>query len=281
MDLTEITRRLDELAKLTRMGQSDSRLPFEIEDRVVGSVSELDAKLLAQAVPGVELADDALSVMPFCAPDAPAVLDAMAQALRAAGRTGRWRDEALPVCADDGTLMGQVERACVRQLGIRTFAVHLVGYVSDTEPTQFWLQRRAPDKDIDPNMLDTLAGGLVSMNAKGTAMEAFGPALAREVQEEAGLEPGQYSPPVRVNTWRVQRPVEQGYLVEDLMVWQAAMASWVTPVNQDGEVTEFLRVSRGELIDLIRAGELTHEATIATLLSLQLMANTQEQAGSL
>ena len=272
MDLPELERRLDALARANRHHQPAERLDFEIDERVVGSVTVEDARLLAAQVPGLAVDDSALSVLPVCAPDAPAVLQAIAQVLRAAGRTGKWRNEALPVCADDGTLMGSIERACVRTLGIRTFAVHLIGQIAPEAATpaqpRFWLQRRAADKDIDPNKLDTLAGGLVGMNSTGDAREALDLALSREVEEEAGLSPAQYDRPRQVGTWRVQRPVAGGFMIEDVIVARATLHAGVLPVNQDGEVAEFLCVDRAELLARLDRGELTVEAAIATLMSL-------------
>ncbi|MFK7964779.1 MAG: NUDIX domain-containing protein [Burkholderiaceae bacterium] len=275
MTLTEIEQLLADYRRHTLHEMPEDRLPFEIEDRVVGSVSLPDAQLLSTQVPGVELSDDALSILPICAPDAPAVLQAMALVLRDNGRSNRWRDEDLPVCADDGTLMGKVERGCSRPLGIRTFAVHLIGCVEQPGQAQsFWLQRRAPDKDVDPGMLDTLAGGLVGMNEQGNAMEAFVPALAREVEEEAGLTREQYAPPVRVGSWRIQAPVEGGYMVEDLLVWRAAVNPGCVPANQDGEVSEFLLLTRDELVTRLRHKELTREASIASLMCLKELATS-------
>lgn len=267
-----ISKRLAALARTSRVESESERITFEIDDRVVGSVLPSDAELLARRVPGVALDTDCLSITPVCAPDAPATLDAIALALRDAGRSNRWRNEALPVCADDGTVLGRIERGCVRVLGVRTFAVHLVGTVERDGQTWFWIQRRSPDKDVDPGCLDTLAGGLVGMAADGRSIEPFGPALVREIREEAGLEPEQYSAPVNAGSWRVHGPVEGGYMVEDLMVWHARLADQVTPQNQDGEVSEFLCVDRAELIRLIDRGELTREAVIVSLMALQNLA---------
>lgn len=278
MTLTEIESLLQAYRQKTRHEIPDDRIPFEIEDRIVGSVTLPDAELLSFQVPGVELIDGTLSILPICAPDAPAVLQAMAIELRNAGRSNRWRNEDLPVCADDGTLMGKVERGCARVLGIRTFAVHLIGLVEQSaQPLSFWLQRRAASKDVDPGMLDTLAGGLVGMNNRGDAMEALVPALAREVEEEAGLTDAQYATPKQVGSWRIEAPVHGGYMVEDLLVWHAAIADGCVPENQDGEVSEFMLLSRDELVDRLRAGEMTREASIATLMCLQALAQAENR----
>ncbi len=266
----------DQIA-LTRDHHAANRFPLEVDERPVGSVTLADAQLIAGQVAGVMWTEQVLSVRPVCSPDAPAVFDAIAQTLRAAGRTGRWRNEKLPVLTDDGSLVGAIERACARRLGIRTIAVHLVGMIGPTQagelPQALWLQRRAADKDVDPGRLDTLAGGLVGMSADGRAMEDLPTALAREVHEEAGLSPGQYARPRSVGSWRAQRHLPEGWMVEDMIIFRSHLDPDTTPVNRDGEVSEFIRVDRDSLGDRIEAGELTIAAAIATLMSLQDMLN--------
>lgn len=248
------------------------RIPFEIDDCVVGSVTAQDARLLSNQVPGVEFDADSLQVLPVCAPDAPAALEAIALALRDANRLPGWRNEHLPVCADDGTQLGRVERACVRVLGIRTFAVHLIGSCHEQDGEQLlWLQRRAPDKAVDPGMLDTLTGGLIGTEADGM-MEALDLGLQREVSEEAGLQPSQYVKPERLQTWRLSTPVPGGYMIEDCTVYHSRLNPGVQPVNQDGEVSEFMRISHDELLDRIDAGELTYTASAASLIALRHLA---------
>lgn len=240
------------------------RLPLELDGRVVGSVEPVDARHLARAVPGVELADDALVVLPRCAGDAESVLAAMARALREAGRLGRWRDEALPVTADDGTDAGSIERAAVRRLGIRTFAVHLNGWTADG---RLWVQQRAFDKATDPGMWDTLAGGLVAV-AGGAATEGWRDALAREVDEEAGLALASLEPVVRGGTLRVRRPVDEGWMTEDLLVWDGRVPAGVEPRNRDGEVAGFACLPVPTLLERLEAGAFTLEARLVIAESL-------------
>ncbi len=249
------------------------RLPIEIDQRVIGSVSRQDAHLLVTNIPGVELDDDCLVVAPVCSPDSPAVLDAMAQTLRDHGRTGQWRNELLPVTADDGTLVGAIERACIRPLGIRSFAVHCVGEcaVPDRLNDEYtvWLQRRALDKAVDPGKLDTLAGGLIGMQSP-VQSEPHRLGLSREIQEEAGLNPEHYEYPVFIQTVRCQADLEdEGYFEEDCIVYRTVLKPGITPENQDGEVCEFFRVGQAELLERIAANELTETASIATLLALK------------
>ena len=78
------------------------------------------------------------------APDAvtPA-LNLLAQALRAQGQCGPWRDEQLAVCNAHGERLGTIERGAVRVLGIATRAVHLVGRAPDG---RMWVQQRSHTK---------------------------------------------------------------------------------------------------------------------------------------
>lgn len=272
-----MTQSIDELLALNlkRLQSRDSpnRIPIEIDQRVIGSVVLADAHLLAANIPGVELDDDALIVAPVCSPDSPAVLHAMAQTLKDHGRTGAWRNELLPVTSDDGTLVGSIERACIRALGIRSFAVHCVGHCAKqdelgSEPT-VWLQRRAADKAVDPGMLDTLAGGLIGMESP-TKIEPFVLGMTREIHEEAGLTEAHYARLEHIETVRCQADLDQeGYFEENCIVYRTVLQPGVVPENRDGEVSEFMRVGQTALIERIRAGELTETACIASLLALK------------
>lgn len=246
------------------------RLPFEIDGRVVGSVLPADAGRLAAAVPGLMLEDDALCLLPVCSGDAGATLHAVAEALRAAGRAARWRNEPLPVLADDGSLVGTVERACMRVLGLRTLAVHVVAETGAAggPPRGSWLQRRAAHKDTDPGMLDNLASGLIGMAPDGRSPEAPAAAAAREAWEEAGIEPGGLVGLSPVGRWRLQAPVREGLMVEDVLVWSARIDPATRPTPRDGEVSEFIHVANDELLARIDAGELTTGATLAQLACL-------------
>lgn len=277
MNLSTLDQLLQRYRQLGQQHPDDDRIALEIDEKIVGSVAPVHAELIARQVHGVSLDDDTLAILPVCAPDAPAALRVIADELRNAGLAPHWRNEQLPVCADDGTLVGSIERACVRILGIRTFAVHLAGQLHQAENANerdasvhdytVWLQRRAPDKPVDPNMLDTLAGGLIGM--QDGAMEPLRLGLQREVSEEAGLEPDQYDDPAHLETVRMRWQVPEGYFEEDCIIYHATLKPGVQPVNRDGEVAEFMRVGGAQLIELIERGELTETAAVASLLAMR------------
>jgi 8-oxo-dGTP pyrophosphatase MutT (NUDIX family) len=153
--------------------------------------------------------------------------------LRDRGLAHTWRDEQLAVRNEAGALLGTVERAVVRPLGIPTQAVHLVA----TDPRGWlWVQQRAFDKPTDPGMWDTLVGGLVP------ARDSLEQALERETWEEAGLRLAQVRElryGGRLVTRRPFRELPHGYVVESIAWYACSLPDGVTPQNQDGEVAAF------------------------------------------
>ena len=188
------------------------------------------------------------------APDLTGALAALAQGLRDAGLAHVWRDEQLPVLAPDGRVLGSVERAAVRPLGIPTRAVHLVGW---TPEGRQWVQQRSHAKANDPGMWDTLMGGMVP------ASDTLAQSLARETWEEAGLRLEQLADlrwGGQVRTTRPSDAVEGGYVIETIDWFRCLVPAGVVPVNQDGEVQQFRTVDAAELRASLLAGDFTLEA---------------------
>lgn len=185
-----------------------------------------------------------------------ASLNILAQALRALGLGGAWRDEQLAVRDDQGQLLGTVERAAVRALGITTAAVHLIGLGRDGA---HWIQRRSLTKSNDPGMLDTLMGGMIC------ATDDLHQALARETWEEAGLRLSQLRALRHGGFVMMQRAADDalglGYMVERIDWFVAQVPAEAQPSNQDGEVDEFLLMPTAQLHQRLLAAEFTLEAT--------------------
>ena len=165
-----------------------------------------------------------------------------------------WRDELLAVRNETGEVLGVVERAAVRPLGVPTHAVHLVGL--DPEG-RHWVQRRAMSKPTDPGLWDTLVGGMVP------ASDTVPQALERETWEEAGLRLGEVHD-VRyggqVVTRRPSGEVPHGYVVEVLDWYACTVPAGMQPANQDGEVEEFRTMDAEEAAQRLQAGEFTLDA---------------------
>ncbi len=183
-------------------------------------------------------------------------LERIARWLHAQGLCSRWRGELLDVVAENSAVVGRVERAAARALGLTTRAVHLVGR---TASGGTWVQQRAFDKATDPALWDTLMGGLVA------AGESIADTLARETREEAGLAIGDLQGLAPCGGLTIRRPVVDGYMVEHIEIFEAVVPDNLEPVNQDGEVERFECLAPDALLARLRAGAFTLEAALILL----------------
>ncbi|MDD2547488.1 MAG: NUDIX domain-containing protein [Burkholderiaceae bacterium] len=221
---------LDEIAF---QGLQDGRYVLLKEERGTGLAWHLDA-------PG---------------PEATPALNALAEALRAQGCAGPWRNEPLAVCNPQGEPIATIERGLVRVLGIATRAVHLVGLAPCG---RMWLQLRAQTKPNNPGMWDTLMGGMVS------AADTVPQALERETWEEAGLRLSALQDMAHGGSLVFSRPSREGggvgYMVERIDWFRCAVPEGVEPCNQDGEVERFELASVDGVGERLGAGLFTLEA---------------------
>ena len=192
-------------------------------------------------------------------------LNQLAELLKDAGLAGAWRNEQLAVRDELGVQIGTIERGAVRPLGIATLAVHLVGQTADG---RFWVQQRAFDKPNDPGKWDTLMGGMVSA---GDTIET---ALERETWEEAGLRIAdlhglRYGD--RQCNCRPSNDGVAGYMQEFIDWYTCLVPDGLMPINQDGEVAQFVLMDEAELVAAMQRGEFTLEAALifASALTLQ------------
>jgi 8-oxo-dGTP pyrophosphatase MutT (NUDIX family) len=184
---------------------------------------------------------------------ADASLAAIARWLHEQRLAAPWRDELLAVADASGRVLGRIERAVVRVLGLATEAVHLIGLApGDTT----WVQQRALSKATDPGRWDTLMGGQVA------AGESIAATLARETMEEAGLAIGDLHDLKRCPPITIRRPVAEGYMVERIEVFRAVVPDGLAPTNRDGEVERFDRLDGAALVARLAAGAFTLEATL-------------------
>ncbi len=185
-------------------------------------------------------------------------LNQLAELLRDVGLAGAWRSEQLAVCNKAGAQIGTVERGAVRPLGIATLAVHLVGQSPDG---RFWVQQRAFDKPNDPGKWDTLMGGMVS------AADTVETALKRETWEEAGLHIADLQNLRYGGHQSNCRPSSDGaaaYMQEYIDWYVATVPDGMVPINQDGEVAQFVLMDEARLLATMQRGEFTLEAALMT-----------------
>lgn len=247
------------------------RLRFEVAGEPVGTVED---QVLASVDPGplralgFDLVRDgqgaepvwSLRASPSQVSDA---LNALAHLLRAAGCCGPWRNEQLSVLGAQGRHLGTVERGAVRVLGLRTQAVHLVGFAPDG---RMWVQLRAFNKPNDPGLWDTLMGGMVS------AADSLEQALARETWEEAGLQLNQLQDLRHGGQVDFCRPSHEaggrGYMIERIDWFACTVPEGLEPCNQDGEVERFESLSLPELRSRLLDQKFTLEAGLIAAASL-------------
>ena len=197
--------------------------------------------------------------------DLSATLAVVAELLRQLGLAGAWRHELLAVRNAQGQRLGAVERGVVRQLGIATEAVHLVGFAPDG---QLWVQQRSLTKANDPGLWDTLMGGMIS------DADTLETALQRETWEEAGLHTQDLHKVQTQGLILQQRPSDDGaggYLQESTHWFTATVPEHLRPVNQDGEVAQFALLSPQEVAQGLAQGHYTLEASLILAKALKLV----------
>jgi 8-oxo-dGTP pyrophosphatase MutT (NUDIX family) len=227
-------------------------------DAPIGSIDRSLAERIERA--GLPLVRDAALDSWEVSGPADAALERIARWLHANRLCSRWRDELLDVVDSHGRRLARIERAAARALGIATFAVHLVGVAPDG---RWWIQQRAHDKSVDPGLWDTLMGGLV------TGGESIAATLVRETDEEAGLAIADLVSVQPADRITVRRPVDDGYMVEHIEVYEAVVPAALTPVNRDGEVERFECVSTATLVERLVADAFTLEAALILVGALE------------
>jgi 8-oxo-dGTP pyrophosphatase MutT (NUDIX family) len=246
-----------ELEAQARQPPARARLPLDWQGHRIGSVEpELFERAGLVGSAWIRRTADGWCV---AGADLTESLAHVAQALRSAGLAHVWRDEALGVRDAAGRLLGGVERAVVRPLGIATHAVHLVA----TDPQgRHWVQQRAMSKPNNPGLWDTLVGGMVP------ASDTLEVALARETWEEAGLRMEQLQAlraGGHVELRAPARDVPLGYVVERLDWFACILPPGIVPENQDGEVAQFAAMDAAEVTRRMEAGEFCPDAALILL----------------
>lgn len=194
--------------------------------------------------------------IPYTGETASRELVSLAKELHDVGAFFQWRNELLDIVSyDTGRKLAKAERGIFRFLGMTTTCVHAVAC---DENGRFWLGLRSSSKQVDPDLWDTISGGLSS------AGESTLETLARETVEEAGIAPENYTVGEPIE-FLVTRPVKEGWMREKNTIYPIKLKSGITPKNQDGEVARFEAVGRDELLNRISKDQLTLDAALAFL----------------
>ena len=261
---SDLARRFAGLVRRAQQLPPPGARPLTVCSRVAGWATQRATDVMA-GMPGVHVEAEAVHLNAAPAQGCPlnVVLERIALALRDAGCLRAWRGELLDVVGE-GRVLGRIERAAVRPLGMLTQAVHLNAWSPDG---RMWVARRALDKPTDPGLWDTLAGGLA---ASGEDLDA---ALLRESHEEAGLRAIDLvvHGPLRT-VLRMHRRLPEGYQVENLLLSDCTLDAAAAPANLDGEVSEIRCIDVPQLWGMLCNGRFTLEAELAILDSLMVRA---------
>jgi ADP-ribose pyrophosphatase YjhB (NUDIX family) len=144
-----------------------------------------------------------------------------------------------------------VERSGFRHLGMMSHAVHIHGFLPNGD---LWCGRRSDHKPTDPGLLDNLAAGGL------TAGETPSTTALRELAEEASLHLPNANRLRCSGAIRTQRLEPQGWHDEQLLVYTLHLSELETPINADGEVQEFMRLTPNEVLIRMQDGQFTVDA---------------------
>ena len=168
-----------------------------------------------------------------------------------------WEDHVIgtgPQCLEPTSLLRaafEMERSAFRFFGLRSHAVHVNGF---THEGHLWCGRRAVTKPTDPGMLDNVAAGGLPVG------ESLQTCAVREMAEEAGLSETLALTAVSHGHVSTCRAVVTGWHYETLWVYNLLVPPDVTPVNQDGEVSELTCLSPKQVLEAIASDAFTVDA---------------------
>jgi 8-oxo-dGTP pyrophosphatase MutT (NUDIX family) len=237
-------------------GTGAGYLPFWIDGEMLGRVRRdlgpalLEAGAVEEAEVGLRLRDQG-----FSSPRRSRLLQGLAVQLRGAGLIADWRNELCSVLNAAGAEVARCERGAFRTLGIQNRAVHVNGHLADG---RIWVARRSQLKRADPGMLDNVAAGGVS------AGESLRSCAMRELWEEAGV-PRELASKVEFPGISIRSVRETRFGLHDelVIVADVALPAGFVPLGRDGEVEQFLCMTRDEVEGALERREFTVEAALS------------------
>ena len=176
-----------------------------------------------------------------------AVLSKVTENWRSNKLLSGWRNELYPVTSHFRKKpLAEIERAACPVLGLRSWGVHMTGYVRKPDGLHIWVARRAKNKPNYPGMLDnTVAGG-----------QPIGLSPLENIIKEAGEEAGipktmaHRIKPVGMLSYRHQ--VREGLKPDQMFCFDMELPDDFYPRNTDGEVDSFDLIHSMEVLEIIR-----------------------------
>lgn len=225
-------------------------LPFVIGGVAVGRVRRDIAQRLAE-FPDLFAVDVHAVTLPAAFADFDArsrALDAAVDRLARIGLVNKKRNELYPVAPrfTDAPL-AQLDRGAVGVFGVRSYGVHLNGYVERDDGLALWIGTRALDKLVAPGKLDNLVAGGQPIGL------SLAQNLIKECAEEADIPEALAKRAHAVTAITYAMAVPEGMRADTLFVYDLALDRSFVPRNTDGELQGFTLMPIAEIAERVRA----------------------------
>jgi len=223
-------------------------VPLAVDGRALGWLTPRRAERLAQFRDCFVLRDGALQFnADLASADARSrAVEGVTATLAREGALTQWRNERYAVAAGfDAAPAFLLERAAARYFGVSAYAAHVNGLVRLDGELAMWIARRSPTKAIDPGMLDNLVGGGIA------AYAGVADTVIKEAWEEAGIGRALAQTAQPVGAVHLCREQPDGLQRETIFVHDLVLTVDFSPANQDGEVSDYRRISLGEAARLV------------------------------
>ncbi len=171
--------------------------------------------------------------------------------LRAMGEIRGWRDEIYPLVEEfNAEPIAQLERAACPYLGMRSWGVHLTGYVKKADGLYIWVAKRALSKQTYPAMLDNMVAGGQPLGISPTEN------MQKECWEEAGISLDISKNLRPVGTVSYVHQLEEGIKPDQIFLYDLELPENFQPINTDGEVESFSLLPAEEVMEMVRHTDL-------------------------
>ncbi len=211
--------------------------PLLVDGHKVGQVSTVNASVLTDFKSVFELsgAEIRLSDEIRGFSERSIAIREVTEKLSSQGLISGWRNELYPVAPKFAVSpLFDIERAAVPFFGIRSYGVHINGWVKVGEDLHMWIGRRSRTKATGAGQLDQIvAGGLPS----GVSLMNN---VIKECQEEACIDAPMASRAVPVGTVSYITKRKEGLRDDVLFNYDLCLPIDFNPINMDGEVEEFM-----------------------------------------
>jgi hypothetical protein len=176
-------------------------------------------------------------------------LDGAARKLVALGIVRKLRGEAYRVVAEWGAPeIARIDRGAAPYFGLRSFGIHLNGFVRRADGVWMWIATRAMDRALDPGKLDNLVAG-----GQPAGLSAF-ENMVKEAAEEADIPADMAGKALPAGT--ISYCLRAGTQVrrDTLFLYDLELPESFRPHNADGEVAHFELMPLAEVAEIVRTG---------------------------